>query len=309
MNPSRGIALKVVSTLFFTLMLVCVKAVADRIPPGEIVFFRSFFALVPIVGMLAWQGEFASALRTKRPWIHVSRGTVGVLAMALNFAALAFLPLPEAMMIGYASPLMIVVLAALILHERVRLFRWTAVAVGFVGIVVILWPRFTLLSRGALEDAALLGAVLALVSAFCSAFAAVFVRSLAQTESTGAIVFYFSLIASLMAVAVSLPFGWVAPNATDATLLVLMGLLGGVGQILIATAYRDADAATLASFEYVSMLWGITFGFFLFGDVPTASIILGGAIVIGAGIFIIFRERRLGLERTRQRKAMSPPPG
>jgi drug/metabolite transporter (DMT)-like permease len=308
MNPGRAIALKIASTFVFTLMLVCVKAVADRIPPGEIVFARSFFALVPIVAMLIWQRQMFAALRTSHPWVHLGRGTVGVCSMAFNFASLAFLPLPEAMMIGYAAPLMIVVLAALILGEKVRLFRWTAVAVGFVGIVVILWPRLTLLNGAGLADAALLGATLALLSAFFSAFAGIFIRSMTKTESTGSIVFYFSLNAALLALVVSLPFGWVVPGGTDAALLVLSGLLGGVGQILMTSAYRNADAATVASFEYVSMLWGVAFGYLLFGEVPASSVVLGGAIVIAAGIFIIFRERRLGLQRKRQREAM-PPPG
>ena len=227
----------------------------------------------------------------------------------MQFAALSFLPLPEAMMIGYAAPLMMVVLAALILGERVWLFRWTAVAIGLVGILVILWPRFTLLSGNNVADAAVLGASFALLSAFFSAFAGIFVRSMTKTESTGSIVFYFSLSAALLALFVSLPFGWVVPDQREALLLVLMGLLGGVGQILMTSAYRNADVATVASFEYVSMLWGVGFGYLLFGDVPTSSVMLGGAIVIAAGIFIIFRERRLGLQRKRQRKAMPPPPG
>jgi len=308
MNPGRGIALKIASTFVFTLMLVCVKTVADRVPPGEIVFARSFFALVPIVAMLAWQGQFPGALATARPFAHLSRGTVGVTSMALSFAALGFLPLPEAMTIGYASPLIVVVLAALILRERVRLFRWTAVAVGFLGIVVILWPRLTLVSGDALTDAALVGAVLALFSAFFSAFAGIFVRAMTKTESTGAIVFYFSLSSSVLALVISLPFGWVVPDGREAALLVLMGLLGGVGQILMTSAYRYADAATVASFEYVSILWGVGFGFVLFGEVPSWSVVAGGAIVVGSGIFIIFRERRLGLQRKRQRKATPPPP-
>jgi hypothetical protein len=126
MNPGRGIALKLASTFVFTLMLVCVKAVAEEIPAGEIVFARSFFALIPIVGILVWQRQLAGALRTSRPWLHVSRGAVGLISMALNFIALAYLPLPEAMMIGYASPLIIVVLAALLLGEVVRGYRWSA---------------------------------------------------------------------------------------------------------------------------------------------------------------------------------------
>jgi drug/metabolite transporter (DMT)-like permease len=307
MNPGRGIALKVASTFVFTLMLVCVKAVADRVPPGEIVFARSFFALIPIVVMLLWQGQLRSAVKTSRPWLHVSRGTVGLLSMALNFTALAFLPLPEAMMIGYAAPLMIVALAALILGEPVRIFRWTAVAVGFVGIIVILWPRLTLVRSDAFADAALLGAALALLSAFFSAFAAIFVRRMTQTESTGTIVFYFALWSSVLALA-SLPFGWVVPGPADTALLLLTGLLGGVGQILMTSAYRAAAAATIASFDYISMLWGVALGYVFFREVPTVSVIFGGAIVIAAGIFIIFRERRLGLQRKRQRKAMPPPP-
>jgi drug/metabolite transporter (DMT)-like permease len=305
-NPGRGIALKIASTFFFTLMLVCVKAVAERIPPGEIVFARSFYALIPIVAVLLWQGQLAGSLRTNRPWMHVSRGAVGLMSMALNFAALAFLPLPEAMMIGYAAPLIIVALAAVLLGETVRGYRWSAVALGFVGIAVILWPRITLL-RGGGDDLALLGAMLALTSAFSSAFAAIFIRSMTKTEATGTIVLYFALSSSLLSL-LSLPFGWVVPNPADAALLVATGLLGGVGQILMTSAYRNADAATIASFEYLSMLWGIAFAYLLFNEVPTGSVLFGGSIVIAAGIFIIWRERRLGLRREQQRKAMPPPP-
>ena len=306
MNPSRGIALKIASTFVFTLMIVCVKAIAGDVPEGQIVFARSFFALLPIVGMLIWQGEFPAALRMQRPWLHFSRGLVGLSSMALSFSALAYLPLPEAMMIGYAAPLIIVALAALILHETVRLFRWSAVAVGFVGILIILWPRFTLLKAGSIEDMALFGAILALLSAFFSAFAAIFIRSMTRTEPTGTIVFYFAFIASILSL-MTAPFGWLVPTPGEAALLLATGLLGGVGQILMTSSYRYADAATLASFDYVSMIWGLAFGFLIFGEVPTHSVILGGAIVIVAGIFIIYRERALGLQRKRQRKAMQPP--
>jgi drug/metabolite transporter (DMT)-like permease len=308
MNPGRGIVLKIASTFVFTLMLVCVKAVADRVPAGEIVFCRSFFALVPIVGMLAWQGQLAASLRTSRPWMHASRGAVGIGSMAFNFVALAYIPLPEAMMIGYAAPLLVVVLAAVILHEQVRLFRWSAVAVGLIGIFIILLPRFTIFGTGSLADAALLGAMLSLISAFCSAFAAIFIRTMTKTESTGTIVFYFSVSGAVIALVVSLPFGWIMPPPGDAALLVATGLLGGVGQILMTSAYRNADTATIASFDYVSMLWGISFGYLFFRDVPTSSVLYGGAIVVAAGIFIIFRERQLGLQRKRLRKAAPPSP-
>ena len=305
MNPALGIGLKVGSTFFFTLMLVCVKLVAGEVPAGEIVFARSFFALAPIVAMLAWQREIPRALRTSRPGLHFSRSVVGMSSMALSFIALGMIPLPEAMMIGYAAPLMIVVLAAFVLGESVRLFRWSAVAVGFVGILVILWPNLSLLRSGALADIALVGSAVALAAAFLSAFAAIYVRRMTQSETVGSIVFYFAACASSLAL-LSAPFGWVMPGPATAALLVLTGLLGGVGQILMTNAYRYADTATVASFEYVSMLWGLAFGYLIFSEVPGTSVIAGGAIVVGAGIFIIFRERRLGLERARQRRAMTP---
>jgi drug/metabolite transporter (DMT)-like permease len=186
----------------------------------------------------------------------------------------------------------------------VRVYRWTATGVGFFGIVVILWPSQTFFTGGSAgtQHAALLGALFALGGAFASAFAAITIRSMTRTESTGSIVIYFAISGTLISL-VSLLFGWIVPSPHDALLLVAIGLLGGTGQILMTSAYRNADAATVASFEYVSMLWGVTFSYFIFGDVPRASAIAGGSIVIAAGIFIIFRERRLGLERKQERSA------
>jgi drug/metabolite transporter (DMT)-like permease len=307
MHPGRGIALKVASTFVFTLMLVCVKAVADSIPPGEIVFARSFFALIPIAGMLVWQGQVVSALKTEKPWRHVGRGAVGLLAMAAGFIALRYLPLPEQMAIGYASPIIVVALAAITLGETVRVYRWSAVAAGFVGILVILWPRFTVFVGGDAQSEAFLGTMIALFGAFCGASAAILIRSMTRTEATATIVLYFALSSSVLSL-VSLPFGWAMPLPGEAALLVAVGLLGGVGQILMTAAYRYADAATIASFDYVSMLWGVAFGYLLFAEAPSASVALGGSIVVGAGIFIIWRERRLGLARKRQRKAIPAAP-
>lgn len=308
MNPVRGIVLKIASTFVFTLMLVCVKALSDRIPPGEIVFARAFFAFIPIAAMLAWQGQVASALRTEHPWRHVLRGAIGLLAMTSGFIALRYLPLPEKMAIGYAAPLIVVALAALILKENVRIYRWSAVVVGLAGVLVILWPRFTVFVGGDASDTAFFGAMIALFGAFCGASAAILIRSMTRTESTASIVLYFSLSATLLSLVVSLPFGWVMPTAGEAALLVAVGLLGGIGQIMMTTAFRYTDAAAIASFDYVSMIWGIAFGYLLFSEVPTGSVLLGGSIVMVAGIFIIWRERQLGFKRKRQRKVIPTAP-
>lgn len=299
MNPPLAIIFKIASTFLFTLMLVCVKAVSGDIPPGQIVFARSAFALIPIVAMLAWQGEMRESLRTEHPAMHVGRAVFGVAAMALWFSAVGILPLPEALAISYAAPVIVVVLAALILHEVVRLYRWGAVIVGFIGIIVILSPHLIVGDTGA--GSRPLGALLALGSTLIMAVVVILVRQMTRTETTGSIVFWFSIMASLVSL-LTLPFGWTVPSSEQAAILVASGLLGGLGQIFLTQAFRYGEASTVAPFEYASMIWGVALGWLLFGELPQAATLLGGSILIAAGIFIIWREHRLGLERTRQRK-------
>ena len=303
MRPLHGILLKIASVLVFIVMASLIKATAARVPPGEAVFFRSFFAIPVIVIWLAWRHELASGFRARDPFGHLWRGVVGTLAMGLGFAGLAFLPLPDVTAIGYAAPLLTVVFAAMFLGEQVRAFRITAVAVGMVGVLIVLSPRLTL--GAGLSEAQTLGVVLVLGGAVFAALAQVFVRKLVQTEQTSAIVFWFSVTASALAL-VTLPFGWVVPGPGDAALLVLAGLLGGVGQVLLTSSYRHADASVIAPFEYVSILFALAIGYWAFGEVPTLTMLGGAALVIAAGVMIIWRERQLGIERARQRKAMTP---
>jgi len=150
-----------------------------------------------------------------------------------------------------------------------------------------------------------LGAMFALGGAVFAALAQVFIRKLVQTEKTAAIVFYFSLTATVLSLA-TLPFGWVMPTPTEAALLILAGLLGGVGQVLLTSSYREADASLIAPFEYTSMLLAIGIGYAVFDEVPTLTMLAGAALVVTAGLLIIWRERKLGIERARQRRAMTP---
>jgi drug/metabolite transporter (DMT)-like permease len=304
-RPLRGIGFKIASVLVFIVMATLIKATSDHVPPGQAVFFRSLFAIPVIVLWLIWRGEFASGLRTEQPMGHVWRGVVGTMAMGLGFAGLGYLPLPEVTAIGYAAPLLTVVFAAMFLGENVRIFRISAVALGLVGVLIVLSPRLSALSDGEVAIAEGLGAVLVLGGAVFAALAQVFVRKLVLTESTSAIVFWFSMTATLLSL-VTLPFGWVVPAPREALMLVAAGLLGGVGQILLTSSYRWADASVVAPFEYVSMLFALVFGYLLFDEVPTLTMLSGAALVVTAGILIIWRERRLGIERARQRKAMTP---
>ncbi|WP_284262860.1 DMT family transporter [Roseicyclus amphidinii] len=301
MSPLRGITLKILSVCVFVAMASIIKATSDSIPPGQAVFFRSLFA-IPVIGVwLAMRGELHTGLTTRNPMGHVWRGLVGTSAMGLGFAGLGLLPLPEVTAIGYAAPILVVIFAAMFLGEQVRLFRLSMVALGMAGVLVVLSPRLQL-DPAAADTRETLGAVLVLLSAVCAALAQVFVRKLVQTETVSAIVFYFSITATVLSL-LTLPWGWTLPEPQVLALLICAGLLGGVGQILLTSSYRHADASLIAPFEYASMILSIAVGYTVFGEVPGAATLAGGAMVVTAGILIIWRERQLGIERARQRKA------
>jgi drug/metabolite transporter (DMT)-like permease len=305
MRPLRGIFLKILSVLVFIVMATIIKATADEVPPGQAVFFRSLFAVPVIFLWLWWRSELSTGLRTANPMGHVWRGLVGTTAMGLGFASLGLLPLPEVTALGYAAPLLTVVFAAMFLGEEVRVFRITAVVLGLIGVMIVISPRLTTLSDGQVSASDTLGAMLVLGSAVFAALAQVFVRKLVNEESTASIVFYFSITATLMSL-VTLPFGWVVPGPEAAALLIGAGLLGGVGQILLTSSYRWADASVVAPFDYVSMLFALVFGYIFFAEAPTLPVLGGASLVVLAGVLIIWRERQLGLERARQRKSMTP---
>jgi drug/metabolite transporter (DMT)-like permease len=315
-----GVLLKLVSTLSFTVMSALVKLIAAGAKPGasypigETVFCRAFFAMIPIFVWLAWQSDLRQAWTTRNPLGHLRRSVIGSFGMFFGFAALSLLPLADATAISYAAPIFTVVLAALVLKEKVRIYRWTAVGVGFLGVLVMLYPH---LSTGALagaSDNATRGALLGLAGAICAAFATTETRRLTASETTGAIVFFFMAMVT-MAALTTLPLGWIGlmpswqwPGGRDLALLIAVGVAGGIGQITLTQSFRYADASVIAPLDYVSMLWAVLIGWFLFAELPHPLIALGAVIVIGAGIFVIYRERRLGIDRSRS-KATSPTRG
>lgn len=304
-NVMLGIGLKVSSVTIFLAMATFLKA-AKGVPVGEMVFFRSFFAIVPILVFLAARGQLRQGIVTERPLAHLFRGVVGVSAMSLIFLALTKLPLPEATALNYTTPLLIVVLGALVLKETVRLYRWSAVLLGLFGVLIIIWPRLTLFSPGAgMGGDLFVGAMAALGGAAVAAVASLTVRNLVRTERSATIVLYFSITSSALAL-VTLPFGWIWPNPLDLALLIGAGFAGGIAQILLTESYRHADMSIIAPFEYTSLILSVIVGYFVFAEVPTINTLVGGAIVVVAGIFIILRERRLGLERAKARKVTTP---
>ncbi|MFM2279691.1 MAG: hypothetical protein RLZZ444_1922 [Pseudomonadota bacterium] len=305
-NPMRGIALKVLSIVLFICMQGMIKAGGRGIAIGEITFFRSLFAMVPILLWLAVRKELKTAFKTENPLGHFNRGFVGVISMSLGFYGIVHLPLPESIAIGYAMPLFTVIAGAVLLKEEVRRYRWTAVLAGFVGVLIIVWPRLTLLGGGAtmgVEETR--GAVAVLMSAALAAIAMVQVRQLVRTENTATIVLYFSLSATILSL-FSLPFGWDAITLPHAALLICAGFVGGIAQILLTESYRYADVSAVAPFEYTSIIWGTLVGYLFFNELPSGTLLIGAAIVIGAGIFILYRESRRMAETGRKERSLTP---
>ncbi len=289
-----GIVCKIAATLFFALMFAAIRWLGPYFPLGEIVFFRSVLGL-PVIVVAAFLSGGPWLLSTRRIDSHALRSIAGTISMFCNFAAYIFLPLADATAIGFAAPLFVVILAALVLAERVHIYRWSAVVLGFIGVLIIAGPE------GGMSRSALYGAFFALAGAGLTAVAMIFLRRMSAHEHSITIAFYFMLTSAAVALITAL-FGWNMPTGEQALVLIFTGLAGGVGQLFLSFSYRFGEASALAPFDYAAMIWAVVLGYFLFGELPAPQVWLGGTIVISAGLLILWRERRLGRDR-----ALSPP--
>jgi drug/metabolite transporter (DMT)-like permease len=305
MHPFKAIGLKLISALLFAFMSALVRQLGDVAPVGQMVFFRSAFAILPVVLVYAVRGELATAVRTSRPLGHLGRGLLSVGGMFTNFSALTRLPLADATAISFASPLITVALAAIILKERVRIYRWSAVVIGFAGVIVMLIPHLDIGRYAVIGGAAAAaGSMFAVISAFCNAGTVIQTRRLTQSETTSSIVFYFSLVCAI-AGALTLPFAWHSPTPRELIALIALGVLGGFAHILLTESYRYGTASLVAPFDYTSMLWALLLGYCLFGELPDTLVYVGASIVAAAGLLVIWRERQLGLQRAREAEGPS----
>jgi drug/metabolite transporter (DMT)-like permease len=300
----KGIALKVAATLAFSIMNALIKAASARFPVAEVVLFRSLFAILVLLVWLWRRGELPESLKTRRPFGHVGRSIAGSGGMFASFVVLSLLPLADATAFTFVTPLLVVPLAATLLGEVVRPYRWAAVALGFGGVLAMLSDR---LGGGVESPNASLGVTVALAGALSSAVAMIQTRRLTLSEPTGAIVFYFSSVTSVLSAALLVVFalwpagspggafaasqGFVAFDGRGFLALAAIGVLGGVGQILMTHSYRFADASIIAAFDYVAMIWAAALGLAFFGEAPTPRVVLGAVVVAGAGLFVVWRER------------------
>jgi|HubBroStandDraft_1064217.scaffolds.fasta_scaffold44010_2 drug/metabolite transporter (DMT)-like permease len=282
-HAGLGIALRVGAMAVFAVMSALVKWTgAHGVPVFEIIFFRNAFAFVPL-GLYIARTTGWRVLHTQRPLGHLARSAIGLGGMVLSFSALQHLPLTTATAFAFAAPVFMTAMSAPILREHVGVHRWAAVVVGFLGVLVMIRPdpsHFTLLGSG-----------FALGGAVCSAGAMTAIREIGKTERGPTIVFYFTLGGVLLGLA-GLPFGWVMPSPTMLALLVLMGLFGGVGQLLQTEAMRVAQPGVVAPFDYTQLVWASLIGFAVWGERPDPWTLTGAAIVAASGIYILYRELR-----------------
>lgn len=290
-TPVRAILMMVGSLLFFAAMDALVKDLGTRYPTMQIVFFRSVFAFVPIL-LVILHGRSLNALKVHSVGGHILRSLVGIGAMFCFFHAYARMPLADVVAISFAAPVFVVALSVPLLGEKVGPRRWTAVLVGFLGVLVMIQPDASLLNSVA---------VVPLIGTLFFALAMIVLRKLGRTETSVSVAFSFTLACTLASGAV-LPFVWTAPDLTDLLLLIAVGLLGGIGQILMTAAFKHGDVAVIAPFEYTAMIWATLLGFVFWGDVPGLNIWIGVAIVMASGLFILFREANLKLPRGRARR-------
>jgi drug/metabolite transporter (DMT)-like permease len=284
-NPRLGILLILTSTVSFALMNAVVKLVSGHLGPVEIGFFRQLFSLFPVVSLVIHQGG-PSMLRTQRPFGHLFRGLIGNSAMIIFFLSVAKLPLADANALSFASPLFITALSMPLLGEAVGKHRWSAVIVGFAGVMVMTNPGGNWFSGNAG-----VGAGMGVLAAFMSALMTITIRQLNKTEPPVRIVFYFATIGTILFGGL-LSIFWVTPTLPELGGLVLVGLIGGLSQLLMTYAYRHAPASTLAPFGYVSILWSTVLGYLIWSELPGPRIMIGAAIVIVSGLYIIYRETR-----------------
>lgn len=289
-----GIALRLLAMLSLSLMFVLVKRIdAAGIHIVESLFWRQAIVLPMLVGWALTRGGLA-IYRTRRIGTHARRAMMGLTGMALNFGGMIFLPMAEATTINLSVPIFAVIFAALFLGEPTGWQRWSAVLVGFLGVLLVLNPT-TLIAQGFTGHHGL-GTLIALGGAVMTALITIQVRDLARTESPMTIVFWFSLI-SMLPLGLALPFVMTTHSAGEWALLIGLGLLGAVVQLSLTGALRLAPVAVVTPMDYSSLLWSIACGWCFFGTLPAETTWVGAPLIVASGLFIAWREHRLHIER------------
>lgn len=269
--------------LFATLLTLVKLAGESGVALPEIMFWRQAVA-VPLILLFLWRRDELRRLRTDRLWSHARRAGIGMFNMVFNFGAAILLPLAVSTTLGFTTPLFAVLLAALVLREHVGLWRWTAVVLGFAGVLVIAQPGG--------EPISAMGTAAGLIAAFFIAVINYQIRDLGRTEEPIRIVFYFSAFGSAMA-ALALPFFATAHSGEQWLLLLAIGAIGTMAQMLLAASLRHGAVAAVIVMDYTALIWATLYGWLVWDHLPPAATWLGAPLIVAAGLLIAWREHAL----------------
>lgn len=265
----EGVGLRLLAVFLMTAMSAAVHGAAETVPIGQIMFWRSGLALIPICLYMMWRNEFPNALSTQRPGLHATRGLLGAFSMAMSFLSLAYLPVANAQALAFLAPVLVLPIAAALLKETLSSATFVAISLGFSGVVLLLWDAMVIPGEGAL-----IGFLAGLAYAFTMAFVRVHTKAMTITESASTIAFYFAIVATLIGLT-TVPFGWVSLNWSTFGWLAVAGLLGGIGHIVANEATARASVSALAPFEFTALIWALGFDLILFSVVPGPVGIIG----------------------------------
>lgn len=276
-----AIGLRLLSVALFACMNAGIKLGQARgAAIGELLFFRQAGAAVLVTGVIA-AGPGLATIRTRRIGAHVSRAAVGTVSMALTFAALLALPLAEATTINFSTPIFATVLGALVLGEPTGWRRWSAVAMGFVGVLIVVQPGGHAIP--------LAGAAYGLAAAVLTAVVFILLRQIGRTEAAQTTVWWFSVL-SLLPLGAVYAFSAQQHDAATWAILVAVGLFGGAAQLAMTSSLRRGAVSLVVPFDYSALLWATLFGWWLFGSLPGASTWIGAPVIVASGLTIVWRE-------------------
>lgn len=280
MNTWKGIVLRLIATGLFAGMALCVKKASIEAPVGQIVFWRSSIALIPIALYLMYLKIFPIALKTQNWKGHLERSLYGCLAMFLSFLSLSYLPLSLAAIFGFLAPLLAIPVAAFYLGERPSFYLIGMVFLGFLGVVVTLYPS---LGSSGFSQATIIGSFAGLAMAITTACAKVKIKQLTHTEHSGSIAFYFALVCSFIGGLTGF-FGWASVENESIFWLIGAGFFGGAAHVVMTEAIARVSISTLAVFEYTAIVWAIGLDYSFFGDIPDPISVFGLFMVFFAGV-------------------------
>ena len=272
-----GIIFMILSVISFSVMDIVVKLMSSHYPTGQLIFFRGFFGLIPILFIIPKE-RFGNLLKTEKIKLHLVRAFGGAFAMTFLYLGLKFLPIADAITISFAAPIFATIFSIIFLNEKVRLIRWLAIFFGLTGVIIVLKPGTELFTYYSFFPIL-----------FCIGFAtiSIAIKKLSKTEPDYLIALYFTLVLILFGL-ISISMGWKKIDIADIHYLIIIGLSGSIGNIFLTKSIREADISLVTPIKYLSLVFAIIAGWLIFNEIPSI-LTISGAVLIILSTFVIFK--------------------